>query len=265
MCGLQCPKRLWQAVYDPERAEEPLPGTAKGMGIEVGIKARLLWPGGVLVDDPENGYYDAAVRRTKTLIADPAVPAILEATLVYDGVLVRVDALERLPNGRWRVNEVKSSTRIKDEYLKDLALQVYVLAGNDLERGRRLWRADRVLATSPSSAPAPGRGAFTIRDYLGRAWLRDAMQEWAQRAPVRIRLTPAQAELLQRDWFYRHAEYVSEPAGAILMTYGEDNPAATLELVRWLGPGAELLEPQAWRVRLREELEGMQRMYEGTT
>jgi hypothetical protein len=48
MCGLQCPKKLWQTVYDPEPAEEPQPGTVKGMGIEVGIKARLLWPGGVL-------------------------------------------------------------------------------------------------------------------------------------------------------------------------------------------------------------------------
>src|ERR1051326_5867179 len=133
MCGLQCSKKLWQAVYDPEPAEEPLPGTAKGMGIEVGIKARLLWPGGVLVDDPGHHRYDDAVRCTKTLIADSTVPAILEATLVYDGVLVRVDALERLPDGRWRVNEVKSSTRIKDEHLEDLALQVYVLAGNGLE------------------------------------------------------------------------------------------------------------------------------------
>ena len=75
MCGLQCPKRLWQAVYDPEPAEEPLPGTAKGMGIEVGIKARLLWPGGVLVDDPGHHGYDAAVRCTKTLIADSYVLA----------------------------------------------------------------------------------------------------------------------------------------------------------------------------------------------
>lgn len=131
MCGLQCPKRLWQSVYDPEPEEQPLPGTAKGTGIEVGIKARLLWPGGVLVDEYRN--YDAAVRRTKTLIADPSVPAILEATLVYDGVLVRVDALERLPDGRWRVTEVKSSTRIKDEHLEDLAVQIYVIAGNDLE------------------------------------------------------------------------------------------------------------------------------------
>jgi hypothetical protein len=131
MSGLQCPKRLWQAVYDPESEEQPLPGTAKGMGIEVGIKARLLWPGAALVD--EHRDYDAAVRHTKALIADPAVPAILEATLVYDGVLVRVDALERLPDGRWRVNEVKSSTRIKDEHLEDLAVQVYVIAGNGLE------------------------------------------------------------------------------------------------------------------------------------
>src|SRR5690242_17610620 len=133
MCGLQCPKRLWQAVYDPEPAEEPLPGTAKGMGIEVGIQARRLWPGGVLVEDPEHRNYDAAVRRTKTLIADATVPAILEATLIYDGVLVRVDALERLPDGRWRVNEVKSSTRIKHEHLEDIALQIYVIAGNGLE------------------------------------------------------------------------------------------------------------------------------------
>lgn len=129
MCGLQCPKKLWNTVYDPAPSEEPLPGTAKGMGIEVGMKARLLWPGGVLVDDPEHPYYDAAVRRTKTLIADPAVPAILEATLVHHGVLVRIDALERLPDGRWRVTEVKSSTRIKGEHLEDMALQIYVAAG----------------------------------------------------------------------------------------------------------------------------------------
>src|SRR5216683_1284114 len=50
MCGRQCTKRLWQTVYDPEPEEEPLPGTVMGMGTEVGIEARLLWPGGALVD-----------------------------------------------------------------------------------------------------------------------------------------------------------------------------------------------------------------------
>jgi len=70
MCGRQCQKKLWQTVYDPEPVEEPLPGTVKGMGIEVGIKARLLWPGGVLVDTPYNDYAEA-IRRTKALTADP--------------------------------------------------------------------------------------------------------------------------------------------------------------------------------------------------
>jgi hypothetical protein len=78
----QCSKRLWQTVYDPEPAEEPLPGTVMGMGTEVGIKARLLWPGGVLVDTK----YDQAeaIRRTKALIGDPTVRTIFEAALVHD-------------------------------------------------------------------------------------------------------------------------------------------------------------------------------------
>jgi hypothetical protein len=133
MCGRQCAKKLWLTAYEPEPIQEPLPGTIKGMGIEVGIKARLLWPGGVLVEDIKHRDYDQAVRRTGALIADPTVPAIFEATMVYDGVLIRVDALERLCDGRWRLNEVKSSTRVRDEHLDDLALQTYVIAGNGLE------------------------------------------------------------------------------------------------------------------------------------
>jgi hypothetical protein len=102
------------------------------MGIEVGIRARQLWPGGVLVDTKHDDY-DEAIRRTKALIADPTVPAIFEAALVYDGLLVRVDCLERLPDRRWRLNEVKSSTRIKDEHLEEVTLQTYVIAGNGLQ------------------------------------------------------------------------------------------------------------------------------------
>ena len=59
MCGRQCSKKLWQTVYDPKPIEEPLLGTVKGMGIEVGIKARLLWPGGVLVDTKYDDYAEA--------------------------------------------------------------------------------------------------------------------------------------------------------------------------------------------------------------
>jgi hypothetical protein len=122
MCGRQCSKKLWQTVYRPEPREEPPPGSVMGMGIEVGIKARLLWPGGVLIDTKYDDYAEA-IRRTNALILDPTVPAIFEAALVHDNVLIRVDALERLPDGKWRLNEVKSSTRIKDEHLEEVALQ----------------------------------------------------------------------------------------------------------------------------------------------
>lgn len=65
MAGRQCAKKLWQTVYDPEPSEEPLPGTVKGQGIEVGSKARLLWPGGVLIDTLDSAE---AIRRTRALI-----------------------------------------------------------------------------------------------------------------------------------------------------------------------------------------------------
>lgn len=149
MSGRQCSKKLWLSVYDPEPAEEPLPGTVKGMGIEVGVKARLLWPGGVLVDTKYNEYAEA-IKRTKALIADPSVPAIFEATLTHHGVLVRVDALERLTDGRWRLNEVKSNTRIKNEHIEDIGLQAYVVVGAGLE----LADAHRTLIATAASRDA---------------------------------------------------------------------------------------------------------------
>lgn len=102
------------------------------IGIEVGIAARSLWPRGVLVDGPHDQYADA-IAKTNALIADAAVPAIFEAALVHDRVLIRVDILERLPDGLWRLNEVKSSTKIKNAHLEELALQTHVIVANYLD------------------------------------------------------------------------------------------------------------------------------------
>jgi len=57
----------------------------------------------------------------------------------------------------------------------------------------------------------------------------------------------AQAERLQQDWYYRHAHFEPITEEQVVMTFGEQNPTIVLELLRWLGPGAELLEPHAWR------------------
>lgn len=129
--GLQCSRRLWLGWHDPEPRSEPEPGTILAVGTEVGVAARLLVPGGVLVEEGPDRHAEA-VERTHRLIADPTVSAIFEAAFAYDRVLMRADLLERLSNGAWRLGEVKSTTRVKPEHLHDLAIQAHVIAGSGL-------------------------------------------------------------------------------------------------------------------------------------
>jgi hypothetical protein len=108
----------------------------------------------------------------------------------------------------------------------------------------------------------PAAPAFDVRRHLDRAWLGAAMAEWARSSPVRIRLQRHQAERLRGDWYFRFAQFAPADADAVVMTYGENDRAMVLELVRWLGPGAELLEPKAWRAQIKEELQAMAASYD---
>ena len=138
LSGLQCLKRVYLEVHHPQLATAPDASTQAilDMGTEIGTLARQRFPGGVLVTA---GYRqrEAALAHTAELLQDPAVPAIFEGAFLHDGVLVRVDVLERVPvpedeAPRWRLIEVKSSTRVKDVHLDDLAIQSQVLIGAGL-------------------------------------------------------------------------------------------------------------------------------------
>ncbi|QBD76806.1 WYL domain-containing protein [Ktedonosporobacter rubrisoli] len=137
----------------------------------------------------------------------------------------------------------------------------WYLAGKREGRSASLWRADRVLKIKPYGPASAVQEEFDVRTLLEHNWLRAAMARWQQHAPVKIRLTVAQAERLQRDWYYRHACFEHFSEREMLMTFGEDNRDIVLDLLRWLGPGAELLEPQSWRVALKEELRQMLACY----
>ena len=128
MAGLQCLRRLWLLVHDPLPYEEPAPGSPIDIGQNIGRKAHLLFPGGIEVTE-EPWEHAQAVARTAALMADAGVPAIFEAAFEHDAIRVRVDVLERRPAGTWGLREVKSSTRLKDHYINDIALQAYVLRG----------------------------------------------------------------------------------------------------------------------------------------
>jgi len=138
LAGLQCHKRVYLDVHHPDWASPPDPSTQAilDMGTEIGERARRRFPGGVLI---EEGYRkrEAALAHTAAVLADPTVPAIFEGAFLYDGVLVRVDILERVQGNEgaspgWRLIEVKSSSRVKDIHLQDLAIQRYVLQGMGL-------------------------------------------------------------------------------------------------------------------------------------
>ena len=129
IAGLQCLRRLWLRVNEPQPYEEPLPGSPMDIGSEVGRKAHLLFPGGALIDE-EPWQHAQALARTAALMTDERVPAIFEGAFEYDGIRIRVDVLERLANGAWGLREVKSTARPKDNHYDDIAIQLHVLNGS---------------------------------------------------------------------------------------------------------------------------------------
>jgi predicted DNA-binding transcriptional regulator YafY len=125
----------------------------------------------------------------------------------------------------------------------------------------RFWRADRVLEVRPLPGRIDGEESFDVREVLGRRWLRSAMDAWASEVPVRIRISALQRERLGNDWYYQHAGFEALSEDSFVITFGEDNRDVVFDLLRWLGPGAELLEPVEWRQAFRVELEEMASYY----
>ena len=128
IAGLQCLRRLWLLVNEPPDYEDPPPGSPLDIGQEIGRKAHLLFPGGVLVDQ-EPWQHAEARARTAALMDDPGVPAIFEAAFEHDDIRIRVDVLERRDDATWGLREVTSSASVKDHHLDDVALQLHVLRG----------------------------------------------------------------------------------------------------------------------------------------
>ena len=132
--GTQCHLRLW---YDTRwRDLATAPGEALQAvfetGHEVGEAACGRFPGGHLVAH-DHRHVPQALEETHQVIEAGVAPAVFEAAFEHERVLVRADVIERLPGGGWRLVEVKSTTRLKDVFLPDLAVQLWVLRGAGLD------------------------------------------------------------------------------------------------------------------------------------
>jgi CRISPR/Cas system-associated exonuclease Cas4 (RecB family) len=123
LSGIRCPKKLWIQTYKPELAIHSATSELNiSKGIEIGSLARRNYPDGILVEHVDRP--DLAVAETKTLMKSTDVP-IFEAAFLYEDCFIRADIM--VPTETcWRMIEVKSSGGVKDHYLSDCAIQVWV-------------------------------------------------------------------------------------------------------------------------------------------
>ena len=124
--GIQCEKSLWLKKKRPEVLQAPDDGAQAvfDTGTSVGELACELFSGGERIE--YTGDFNAQMAKTKELI-ERGTKVIYEATFCFDGILVMVDILCVCEDGLI-INEVKSSTSVKDVYIDDASIQHYVIS-----------------------------------------------------------------------------------------------------------------------------------------
>ena len=134
IAGTQCHLRLWYESYAREFASAPddVLQAIFDTRHEVGEVACRRFPGGHLVAH-DHLHIPQAVEETRRVTGADSVPAWFETAFEHEQVLVRAEVLERLPDGGWRLIEVKSTTRLKEIFILDFAVQLWVLRGAGLD------------------------------------------------------------------------------------------------------------------------------------
>jgi hypothetical protein len=140
---LQCPRRLWLEQYSPElEDEDSYDEAAIETGRVVGAMARQVYGNGKGRMVSHNRGLRSAVSETGELLAAAGTDPIFEATFDYEGLTVQVDVLDRT-NSAVNIIEVKSSTKVKDHFLSDCAIQAWTLRQLDIDlAGTRLALID---------------------------------------------------------------------------------------------------------------------------
>ena len=128
--GEQCEKALYLFKNRPFlRDKLSMEQRAKfKRGTDVGLLAQQYFPGGINMTPSSPSQFSKKVVETLKNLTNPAVNVMYEAVFQYDDTLIMLDIIVR-DGDRWRAIEVKSSLSISPTYMKDAALQYYVLKG----------------------------------------------------------------------------------------------------------------------------------------
>ncbi len=128
MNGLQCLKSLYLTCHQPELKDpvSPFDQYIMSTGTQVGILARRQFPQGTLIKGDHDDE-DQAFLTTQDALANNKIEHIFEASFCFENITIRIDILKKNKDNSVEIIEVKSSTKVKPEYISDIALQLHVL------------------------------------------------------------------------------------------------------------------------------------------
>lgn len=121
--GDNCPLATVNSIRFPEEASQPDINYVLDNGKRVGVFARELFPNHVTV---EYGKYNERANETEKLILH-GHKYICEASFHKDGLFASVDILHVCTDNHVEVFEVKSATKVKDIFYRDIAFQVNLI------------------------------------------------------------------------------------------------------------------------------------------
>ena len=133
LAGIQCQRRLWLHQKSPSADGARRLSLSERhiirQGQEVERKVCEQLQNGKRVE----GDTHQALEKTRQLIANGA-ECLFQAAFSSGGALVRCDILRRRGDA-WDIIEVKSSTRVKDEHIHDLAVQWHAVESAGISLG----------------------------------------------------------------------------------------------------------------------------------
>jgi len=134
--GTQCPKSLWLHLNQPDERNETSDAQQRifDTGHSVGYLAQQLFSGGTDASRGEPGQVAEAIAYTAELIRKGET-VIYEAAFSDGETLCYMDILVKEADG-WAAYEVKSTTRVKDYQVNDVAFQYYVITRSGLSLRR---------------------------------------------------------------------------------------------------------------------------------
>ena len=127
--GLQCDRALWLDVHNPRLTKytrEQMQRFDRGREFEYAFKD--TFPNGIDISAELKRNVDAYPERTAQLLDKEEEIDLFEAGFYYNDVLVLADVVHKRADGSLDIYEVKSGTALSETYIRDAALQHYVIS-----------------------------------------------------------------------------------------------------------------------------------------